>query len=82
MRTWRDRLIEGLVTCGWTRTEAAAYVTEYERLVREGYSKRVIHRLFGARGEANWYHVQDRDAREWVLRGTRVRTIIEEEANR
>lgn len=77
----RSSLLDALVACGYDRVEAKEHLRGWERAVLASFMRRVEVRVFGARGEANWYHVTNpAGEKEWVLRGTKVKAILEEEA--
>lgn len=83
MREAREQLIAALVACDYERSDAALHVDALARAAVAAYLRRVDQRLFGPKGEANWYHVTNpAGEREWVLRGTRVKSILEEETKR
>lgn len=74
-----DALIEG----GYDRNEAKERIRDWERMVCAAFVHRIDQRIFGPRGEANWYHVVNPAGdKEWVLRGSKVKAILEEEAKR
>lgn len=81
MRSIRNPLLEALIACGYDRSEAESQLGGLERAAVASLLRRVDQRIFGARGEANWYHVTNpAGEQEWVLRGTKVKAILEEEA--